>query len=140
LLAEVAGDDGGHASEVSIREQIINLPADEAQTLVETFLMDEVSTILRLDRASVDVERPISQMGFDSLMTLELHLAVESRLRCELSMMSVGGGATLRSIAARVVRGLRQGAGGNEGEGESLQDKMVRHEDVAPAPVLEAGE
>lgn len=141
LLAETIEDESGKANETSIREQILQLGAQEAQALVEEFLMDEVSTILRLDRASVEVDLPISKMGFDSLMTLELHLAVESRLRCELPIMSVGGGASLRSIAARVVRGIRQDEAPDSNEG--LEDRLFRHEvieSIDDSETLEPGE
>jgi NADPH:quinone reductase-like Zn-dependent oxidoreductase/acyl carrier protein len=139
LMAESADEDGARTSESSIRDQIINLPSDEAHALAEAFLVDEVSEILRLDRHEVDVERPISQMGFDSLMMLELHLAVESRLRVELPLMSVGGGATLRSIANRVVRNLRA-EGEREDEAEDIEDHMLRHEGVTDDAMVDPAE
>ena len=140
LLADVADDVVTVGSEASVRDQIAVLPLEEATELVEAFLADEVATILRLDRASVDVARPIALMGFDSLMTLELHLAVEQRLRCQVPLISVGSGATLSSIAARVVHRIRNdGADGGEGE---MQERLLRHEapDLAwREPVRDAG-
>jgi acyl transferase domain-containing protein/NADPH:quinone reductase-like Zn-dependent oxidoreductase len=127
LLSEASDEHAIHGHDASITEQVLKLGADEARALVETFLVGEVSSILRLDSTQVDVEQPISNMGFDSLMTLELHLAVESRLKCEVPVTSVGGGSTLRAIAARIVRSLHGEPSPADEDGD-LQDHLVRHE------------
>jgi len=139
LFTAVADGDSSQGHDLSVRDQVMKLSPEAARSLIETFLADEVSAILRLSRADIEVEQPISQMGFDSLMTLELHLAVESRLQCEIPVTSVSGGSTLRSIATRVVRRL-QGEAEADGPDGDIQDLVMRHETLDDDDTLEPAE
>ena len=139
LFTAVADSDSSQGHDLSVRDQVMKLSPEAARSLIETFLADEVSAILRLSRADIEVEQPISQMGFDSLMTLELHLAVESRLQCEIPVTSVSGGSTLRSIATRVVRRL-QGEAEADGPDGDIQDLVMRHETLDDDDTLEPAE
>ena len=54
--------------------------------------------------AGIDPLRPLSEMGMDSLMAVELRLALESRLRIDLPLVSLAEGTSVASIAARLGR------------------------------------
>jgi acyl carrier protein len=135
LFADLS--DGGPAKtgQRSLREEIANLNPEEARLLVADLLADEVSSILRLQRDRIDIDRPISEMGFDSLMALELRLAIEARLGQELPLLSVGGGTTLNAIAARVVRAAK---GETSAAAEDVADLIARHELAADPAGREA--
>jgi hypothetical protein len=49
-------------------------------------------------------------MGMDSLMAVELRLALESRLRIDLPLVSLTEGTSVASIAARLGGALNAGA------------------------------
>ena len=125
LFADLASGAGAAAGERSLRERIAELEPEEAQAMVAELLADEVAAILRMQRSKIDVDLPIADMGFDSLMALELRLAIESRLGQELPLLSVGGGVTLSAIAARVVRTARADAG--DAAPSTTRSQAMRH-------------
>ncbi len=76
-------------------------PAKTKAILLEV-LLDEVSSILRLARAKLDPERPLAEFGMDSLMAVELHMALSHRLRLEVPTLLLNDGVTLASMASRI--------------------------------------
>ena len=48
--------------------------------------------------------QPLTEMGFDSLMAVDLRMAAEEKLGVDIPLMSLAGGATLLDIAARVYK------------------------------------
>src|SRR6185312_17345813 len=56
--------------------------------------------------AAVDPLRPLSELGMDSLMAVELRLALESRLRIDLPLMSLAEGTSVASIATRLANAV----------------------------------
>src|SRR6185312_510938 len=69
---------------------------------LKTAVAEEAANILRLPAAGIDPQRPLSEMGMDSLMAVELRLALESRLRIDLPLMSLAEGTSVASIATRL--------------------------------------
>jgi phthiocerol/phenolphthiocerol synthesis type-I polyketide synthase C len=59
-----------------------------------------------LPAAGIDPLRPLSEMGMDSLMAVELRLALESRLRIDLPLMSLAEGTSVASIATRLANAV----------------------------------
>jgi hypothetical protein len=64
-------------------------------------------------------------MGMDSLMAVELRLALENRLRIDLPLVSLAEGTSVASIAARLAGAVSTGS--TDGELIAL---VVRHEGV----------
>jgi len=59
-----------------------------------------------LPAGGIDEFRPLSEMGMDSLMAVELRLALESRLRIDLPLMSLAEGTSVASIVKRLAGAL----------------------------------
>ena len=59
---------------------------------------------LGLEPAEVDPERPIDELGLDSLTAAQLALDVEDRLGVRLFLNDLTGQETLAELAASVVR------------------------------------
>lgn len=86
------------------------LIADKSDAQAMEMLLDvtrgELGRILRLDPASIDTSSPLSDIGMDSLMALELRLSVEKRLGVELPLLSLAD-KTIVDVSAKVLTGLR---------------------------------
>jgi hypothetical protein len=67
-------------------------------------------------------------MGMDSLMAVELRLALENRLRIDLPLVSLAEGTSVASIAARLAATVS--AGSKDGELIAL---VARHEGIDDA-------
>jgi len=102
LFDEVRADAGTSATDDSLIERLSGLSTEEATAVLKTVVAEEIATIMRLPAGSIDPLRPLSEMGMDSLMAVELRLAIESRLRVDLPLMSLAEGTSVASIAARL--------------------------------------
>ena len=100
---------------------------DEIQELVVDLLLDEIEQILRLPREKLDVERSIFDLGMDSLMGMELVLAIEERFGVKLPVMALTEGANILRIAERITNQLSDSE--DDSEIEHSQSNEERHEE-----------
>ena len=123
LFSEVRTSGTMPPSDEPLTEQLANLNPDEALNLLKTIVSEEAATILRLPAGGIDPLRPLSEMGMDSLMAVELSLSLECRLRVDLPLVSLAEGTSVASIAQRLAAGLTAGPKDNE-----LIALVARHE------------
>jgi acyl transferase domain-containing protein/NADPH:quinone reductase-like Zn-dependent oxidoreductase/acyl carrier protein len=106
LFAEIRADSGASPGDDTLLERLARLTTEEAVALLKTAVAEEAANILRLPAAGLDPLRPLSEMGMDSLMAVELRLALESRLRVDLPLMSLAEGTSVASIATRLANAV----------------------------------
>ncbi|RKP47737.1 type I polyketide synthase [Pararobbsia silviterrae] len=97
--ADEAPSDGAHRA----RDCIRTLPRHEALAFVETTLRMQIARILHLAPERVERDHALLDMGMDSLMGMELGMAVEERFEVKLSVMAIAEGVSVRSLAERIV-------------------------------------
>jgi phthiocerol/phenolphthiocerol synthesis type-I polyketide synthase C len=93
----------------SLAERLASLDPEAALGLLKTVVAEEAATILRLPGEGIDPLRPLSEIGMDSLMAVELRLALENRLRVDLPLVSLTEGTSVASIAARLTAAVSTG-------------------------------
>ena len=72
--------------------------------IVSSYLAKQMAHILKVPLASVDSEKPISNMGFDSLMSIELKNQIEIDLGVSIAMARLLQGPTLVELTDWVIR------------------------------------
>ena len=132
LFSELRAKTSASAFDESLDERLAALDPEAALALLKTIVAEEAATILRLPASGIDPLRPLSEMGMDSLMAVELRLALESRLRVDLPLVSLAEGTSVASIAARLAAAVPTGRGDGE-----LIALVARHEgsEHSPFPV-----
>ena len=110
-------------SNVDLKERLSELSASEAKDLIVSLLTEEVARILSFSADRIDPLRPLSEFGMDSLMAVELRLAVETRLGIDMPLVSLSDNTSLSTIASRMVRGLSKPE-----VKATVLDAMLRHE------------
>ncbi|MGY6272312.1 SDR family NAD(P)-dependent oxidoreductase [Achromobacter denitrificans] len=117
-LARLAGDarDDGDSPD-GLLAQLAELDdADLAARIVE-LLKQEVGEILRVPPDRIDPGRSLYDIGLDSLMGVELVVALEGRFGIRLPVMALSESPTLDKLGARLIQALRGDApqeGGDE--------------------------
>jgi len=98
----------------------------EAQALkaIADLLAAETSRILRLPAGEIDPQQPLTELGFDSLMAVDLRMAAEEKLGVDIPLMSLAGGASLMDIAARVYKRI---GGADDENDDDMQTLIARH-------------
>jgi phthiocerol/phenolphthiocerol synthesis type-I polyketide synthase C len=130
LFSEISGTASASSSDEALSERLASLDPEAAMALLKTVIVEEAATILRLPATSIDPLRPLSEMGMDSLMAVELRLALESRLRVDLPLMSLAEGTSVASIAARLAGAVSTRSSDNE-----MIALVARHEGVDGSPL-----
>lgn len=129
LFSEARATGSASTLDESFSEQIASLEPDAALALLKTVIAEEAATILRLPASGIDPLRPLSEMGMDSLMAVELRLALESRLRVDLPLVSLVEGTSVGSIAGRLATAISTGP--KDGDLIAL---VARHEGMEELP------
>ena len=124
-MPETTAGDGAGADVAAL---IAGLPEAEARKKIAELLAAETSRILRLPAEEIDPQQPLTEMGFDSLMAVDLRMAAEEKLGLDIPLMSLAGGATLMDISARVWKRVGSEAAEDDSTGDEALDTLVaRH-------------
>ena len=116
-----------------IQTLIANLSGTEIQELVVDLLMDEIEQILRLPREKLDIERSIFDLGMDSLMGMELVLAIEERFGVKLPVMALTEGSNISRIAERITEQLSDSELDNDEVSSEEKSKEKHEENISVA-------
>lgn len=90
------------------------LDEEGLQTHVQDVIKSELSDILRLPVSRIDAGKSVYDMGLDSLLGVELMLALESRFGVRLPVMTLGETPTIAGLADKLIGKLR----GDEATGD----------------------
>lgn len=114
ILAEKRFDDlrgtMPSAADEALLDRLPTLEPAERRELLAALIAAEAAHVLRLPEGGIDPHRPLAELGMDSLMAMELRLALEARLRLDVPLMSLADGASAVGLAARLAERLTQQA------------------------------
>lgn len=123
-IARQADDDGRrHDDGDNIAALLAGLSPEEQRATVTELLRAELAAILLTDEEKIDVNRSVYEMGFDSLMGVELMTAIEARLGVQVPVMVLSEASTLDKLAGVLVTKLGQAG---DGEPSEAQDEEAR--------------
>ena len=125
---------GDHSAR-SIRAQISERSPAEATEVILQVLIEEIAAILKQPQASIEPDRSIVEFGVDSLMAVELQMALEHRLGVKQQLFALAMTSTLRKIAIRMQQTMREDeVGASHTLPVEVDATLLRHEGV-PAGV-----
>ncbi|MFF3322355.1 SDR family NAD(P)-dependent oxidoreductase [Streptomyces sp. NPDC002889] len=88
------------AGSVGIRTELSSLPAGLARrTALEAYIADHIRAVLRLGNTTLDPQTPLTSLGFDSLLSLELRTRLETSLGIKIAANFVYQHPTLAALA-----------------------------------------
>ena len=94
--------------------------------MVVDMIKHEVGEILRVDPEKIDARLSVYDMGLDSLMGVELVLALEARFGVRLSVMALSATPTIEKLADRMIVQLKGQSTSAQAEPAALQDDAQR--------------
>ena len=131
-VAEADGADAGGADVVAWDE----LDADELAARVLDEVHEQVAAELSLDRASIDIDQALVELGVDSVLTVGLRVRLNRRFGIDLPPTILWSNPTIRALAEFLSAELRPGGDG-DGDGEPAETGAT---EVAPDAEQEAPE
>ncbi len=88
------------------RADLLALPAQQRADALATRLLLATAVTLRSEPSAVGLDRPLIELGLDSLMAVELRNELEGRLGVSLPISVFLRGATVQALAERIVDAL----------------------------------
>src|SRR5690606_11362157 len=130
------GDDDGDARDIS--HLLATMDDAALHPMFVEMLKTEVSEILRVSADKINPDVSVYDMGLDSLMSVELVVALEGRFGIRLPVMALTESPTLSKLAQRLIQLLR--SDGDQGEHDTVlaqvEQVVSQHTDEIPAEAM----
>jgi acyl transferase domain-containing protein/NADP-dependent 3-hydroxy acid dehydrogenase YdfG/acyl carrier protein len=89
-----------------IRAELAAIPAQERFEVLSALIAEVIANELQSTADAIAIDRPINELGVDSLMATEIQLLLESKLAVAVSVLELLGDATIRKLTERTLREL----------------------------------
>jgi NAD(P)-dependent dehydrogenase (short-subunit alcohol dehydrogenase family)/acyl carrier protein len=104
----VAGSDNAKAAaatsvESAIVPEILAAEASSRLSLLETYLCEQVGNVLRVPASRLDIDQPLTTLGLDSLMAIELKNRIELDLKVRIPIVTFLQGPSITQFAGQVL-------------------------------------
>ena len=139
ILNWIAANQGGDEDlGEDIRELLEGLSPEDAMVKVADLLSREVSQILHIPADKLDQQVSVFDLGMDSLMGVELAMAVEKCFNVNMSAMALSEGPSIMRLSERIIQKLM----GPEVEAPVSDDSVkrlaaVHNEDISESDLEE---
>ena len=130
------GRDTADTDDLGLR--IRSLPESEARQLLVSILVDEIAKILRLSAGRIGAAQSVFDLGMDSLMAVELTLALESRFGVTVPSMLISENQSIERIAERLFASLSRENSAGDTAHESVEALVANHGDTENLPEIAA--
>ncbi|MGH3561370.1 MAG: beta-ketoacyl reductase, partial [Mycobacterium sp.] len=137
LLADLRAASGAPGPGSGLADALQDATPEERQRLLEGYLRDLVAGKLGLAPASLDIQAPLTGLGVDSLITLELRIQVERELGVVVPVTRLLDGPSVASLSSWLSDQLSDPTRVAAGTGTALPDRAVPGEPQQTAPSRE---
>jgi predicted amino acid dehydrogenase/acyl carrier protein len=86
------------------RESVLRLPAEEQLAAVTDLIITQLGATLGMTASEIDRARPLTELGMDSLMAVELKARIESNAASELPINLFSADLTAERLAERFLK------------------------------------
>jgi acyl transferase domain-containing protein/ubiquinone/menaquinone biosynthesis C-methylase UbiE/acyl carrier protein len=136
VLASSQGlEEGRKRSGAAIRNELLAAPPEERLGLMETIVREQVARVLGASPAKLEADKPLTELGLDSLMAVELRNWIEGELRLSLPTVELMRGPTVVRLAELLLEQIE-----SPGAKPSSTEEPVVAATTAPAQVEATGE
>ena len=106
------GQEAGRQDGAAIRKAVLEAQPGKRQEVLVAFLCDKVARVLGTSAARLAIDKPLTDLGLDSLMAVELRNWIEGELRVDLPIVELMQGPTITRMAELLLARLTPGADG----------------------------
>jgi acyl transferase domain-containing protein/acyl carrier protein len=104
---EIRPGDGDETDEgASLLTRLSQVPEAERSAIVSSYVRQTVGRALQLDEAAFDEQEPLTSLGMDSMIAVEVRIRIEKALQVDVSILDLLQGATIAALTAQVLSSL----------------------------------
>ena len=82
-----------------VRDLVLASQPHQRHQIVESYLKDQVARVLGMSASGIDSDRPLNEMGLDSLMTVELKNRLEKELGSSIPTVELMRGPSIKKLS-----------------------------------------
>jgi NADPH:quinone reductase-like Zn-dependent oxidoreductase/acyl carrier protein len=112
-----------------LARHLLSLPEDRALRVAREVVVEEVAAALRQDPGTIEADRPLADLGLDSLLAVDVKLAIEYRLGRPVPSLALGERVTAADLAGRLLLALGSGEPPTGAGDPDLAELVARHLD-----------
>ncbi|MDA7920910.1 amino acid adenylation domain-containing protein [Verrucomicrobiales bacterium] len=121
----------------SMSARILEAPVEKRAGLVEDLIAAQVGAVLGTDASRLDKDTPLTNLGLDSLMAIELVNRIEEKLGMSMPMGSVLNGPSIKDLSIPVLEKLIESGGAASSDGSGLDaSSLVEFEVTGEMPEM----
>lgn len=94
-------------TQIDLAELIAGKDDSDAIPIISELMKSEISAILRLPMEEIDLARPLSELGMDSLMGLELRMSIQKKFDLEMPLVALSGTTSLSDIVTQMLKTIK---------------------------------
>ena len=128
------GEERGGESNIDVAQMLLEFGDGALKEAFTSIVKEEVGRILRISQDKIDANASIYDMGLDSLMGVELVLALEERFGTKIPVMAISESPTAMKLAEKLIAQLR----GSEGKDFSQDELEMQRKRLAAQHGVEA--
>ena len=133
-LVQVAAEGTGEASRgggLALRNALLAANPSGRRSMLEDALREQLGRVLGIATEKLDLETPLSDVGLDSLMAIELRNWVEGDLRLSLPAVELLKGPNITQLVDHLLEQLAENGAGtppkSSGVDSLVEAEVVRH-------------
>jgi acyl carrier protein len=126
LLARFEQDEHAASDGESLRRWLEEMNDEELEVLFTEMVKKEIGDILRMPADKLEVQRPLQDLGLDSLMGVELMTAIEARFGVNIPVMAMSEIGTIERLVKRIVKELHRRESGEPGVEDAVAAQVRR--------------
>jgi acyl transferase domain-containing protein/NAD(P)-dependent dehydrogenase (short-subunit alcohol dehydrogenase family)/acyl carrier protein len=105
LSLVISASGSGHVEDV--QKQLERLPSEQRKSFLVTWIKDHFARVLGASAEQIEADRPLMELGLDSLMVVELSGVMSRELQITMSVMEVIQSGSINNMANRILQVLR---------------------------------
>lgn len=115
----------------SARERILSAPVEERSQLLRDFLQQQIAAVVGASVEALDAAMPITSLGIDSLMAVEIRNRLDKNLRLSMTVASILEGPSILQMAQTLGEQLDGGNGAAAAEAVAVESSESDWEEGA---------
>jgi amino acid adenylation domain-containing protein len=116
LCRQAQTSGAGHDAAATTLDRLTSAAPQQRRDLLRSLLHDRLARLLGIDSTRLQADRPLLQLGLDSLMALELRHWIDAELRVNLPVMDLMHAAGLAGLTQVLLERLPAGPGNSAPE------------------------
>jgi acyl carrier protein len=105
LSLVVSASSAGHVEDV--QKQLERLPAEQRKSFLVAWIQNHFARVLGGSAEQIEADRPLVELGLDSLMVVELSGVMSRELQISISVMEVIQSGSINNMADRILQVLQ---------------------------------